>query len=338
MVRFVAAAALAFSVLFAVHSANAADAAEGKPHISLGYAKCAHCVPMSLIPTLAKGADVEATGFNSGNDVLTALVSKSIDIAQVTYLHYVTALDKGFDVVAVAGQINGGSECLSAAKLDLLGEDWVSFKAMVAKAKAAGEPLKVAASRGNAQDIHMRGAFLKQGIDLNKDVQFINIPNPADHLQALRRGDVDMVCTVEPFASQIRMASAGKHFVLPYDQAAGNLTNLIVTRSDVIANNRAGVQATVNAIVELVDQLKTDKAPWIVTINKVTGLDPAVANEAVKNAFPDYEMHRASTQAIATMMRDLKYIAKDVSSDVDSHFDYSFLEKATGKARNDLGY
>ena len=212
--------------------------------IKLGYAKCAHCLPMSLIAGMAKGVEVEATGFNSGNDVLTALVSKSIDVAQVTYLHYITALDKGFDVVAVSGQINGGSECLSSAKLDLPAEDWAAFKATVAKAKSDGQPLKVAASRGNAQDIHMRGAFLKQGVDPNKDIQFINIPNPSDHLAALQRGEVDMICSVEPFASQIRLSGAGKHFVLPYDQAAGNLTNLIVTRSDVIASQRAGVQIT----------------------------------------------------------------------------------------------
>ena len=175
--------------------------------IKLGYAKCAHCLPMSLIPGMAKGVEVEATGFNSGNDVLTALISKSIDVAQVTYLHYITALDKGFDVVAVSGQINGGSECLSSAKLNLPPEDWAAFKATVAKAKSDGQPLKVAASRGNAQDIHMRGAFLKQGVDPNKDIQFINIPNPSDHLAALQRGEVDMICSVEPFASQIRLAS-----------------------------------------------------------------------------------------------------------------------------------
>jgi ABC-type nitrate/sulfonate/bicarbonate transport system substrate-binding protein len=87
---------------------------------------------MSLIPGMAKGVEVEATGFNSGNDVLTALISKSIDVAQVTYLHYITALDKGFDVVAVSGQINGGSECLSSTKLNLPPDDWTAFKAMVA--------------------------------------------------------------------------------------------------------------------------------------------------------------------------------------------------------------
>ena len=174
-------------VLIAMTLAATGRSAAETPKIKLGFAKCAHCLPMSLTPGLAKGVEIEATGFNSGNDVLTALVSKSIDVAQVTYLHYVTALDKGFDVVAVSGQINGGSECISSNKLALPGEDWAAFKAVVPKAKAGGQPLKVAASRGNAQDIHMRGAFLKQGVDPNKDVQFVNIPNPADHFAALQR-------------------------------------------------------------------------------------------------------------------------------------------------------
>ena len=312
----------------------AADAVK----IKLGFAKCAHCLPMSLTPGYTKAAEIDAINFNSGNDVLTALVSKSIDVAQVTYLHYVTALDKGFDVVAVSGQINGGSECLSSMKLDLPAEDWPAFKALVAKAKADGQPLKVAASRGNAQDIHMRGAFLKQGINPNKDVDFVNIPNPSDHLAALQRGDIDMICSVEPFASQIRLSGAGKHFVLPYDQAAGNLTNLIVTRSDVIASRRDAVQGVVDAVVALDDRLKADNTEWIGVINKLTGLDKAIAVEALKNASPDAGIHRPQTLAIAAMMRDLKYISKDVSAEVEKNLDYSFLEKATGKTKNDLGY
>ena len=325
-------------VLIAMTLTAATSAAAETPKIKLGFAKCAHCLPMSLTPGLAKGVEIEATGFNSGNDVLTALVSKSIDVAQVTYLHYVTALDKGFDVVAVSGQINGGSECISSNKLALPGEDWAAFKAVVAKAKAAGQPLKVAASRGNAQDIHMRGAFLKQGVDPNKDIQFVNIPNPADHFAALQREEIDMVCSVEPFASQIRLNGAGKHFVFPYDQAAGNLTNLIVTRSDVVASQRPGVQAVVGAVVALNEKLSADKGPWIEVINKLTGLDKNVANEALKNAAPDAAIHRSQTLAIAAMMRDLKYISKDVSAEVEKNMEYSFLEQVTGKKKNDLGY
>ena len=87
----------------------------------------------------------------------------------------------------------------------------------------------------------MRGTFAKHGIDVNKDVQFINIPNPADHMQALRRGEVEMVSSVDPFAAQIVQADAAKLFSYPYDQAAGKLSNLIVTRSDVLKSKPEAV-------------------------------------------------------------------------------------------------
>src|SRR5713226_1589347 len=98
--------------------------AQAEPTIKLGYAKCAHCTPMSLTPQYAKGVQIDAVGFNTGTDVLTALVSKNIDVAQVTYLHYAIALDKGFDVVAISGQVNGGSEMLVANDLEVIPNDW----------------------------------------------------------------------------------------------------------------------------------------------------------------------------------------------------------------------
>lgn len=317
----------------AAPTAQAADAEA----VKLGFAKCAHCLPMALTPDLAKGVSIEAINFNSGNDVLTALVSKSIDVAQVTYLHYVTALDKGFDVVAISGQVNGGSEIVTAKGIDLKAGDWAGLKALAASRKAKGEPLRVAASRGNAQDIHMRGALQKHGIDVNKDVQFINIPNPSDHAAALQRGEVDVICTVEPFASQIRSTGVGVHFALPYDQAAGNLTNLIVTRSDVIKEHPKAVEATVASVVALVDKLKTDRTVWVDTINKYTGLNKDIAAASLENAFPDYAIHKDSTVAIATMMRELKYISHDVSDAAVKNIDYRFLEAVTKKPKSELG-
>jgi len=82
----------------------------------------------------------------------------------------------------------------------------------------------------------------------------------------------------------------------------------------------------------------SDHKPWIDVINKLTGLDKTVAIEALKNASPDAAIHRPQTLAIATMMRDLKYISKDVSAEAERNMDYSFLEQATGKKKNDLGY
>lgn len=314
-------------------------AGQAQEAIKLGYAKCAHCTPLALTPQNANPANVklEATGFNTGNDVLTALLSKSIDVAQVTYLHYATALDKGFDVVAISGQINGGSQILVGNDLPVGENDWAGLKKLIADYKAQGKPFRVAASRGNAQDIHMRGAFARQGIDINKDVQFINIPNPSDHVQALRRGEVELICSVDPFATQIREVKAAKFFTYPYDQAAGKLTNLIVTRSDVIASKPKAVEETVRAIVKVNELMEKDKGLFIDTIQKVTGLDKAIATGAAANLYPDYRIHRASAVAIAQMMRDLKYINTDVTAAVQKNIDYRFLEAATGKPKSQLG-
>ncbi|WP_039944240.1 ABC transporter substrate-binding protein [Thermicanus aegyptius] len=321
-------------------AANTANAPEAKnlETVKLGYAKCAHCVSMSIVPELTNEVKVDAINFNSGNDVMTALVSKSIDIAQITYLHYVTALDKGFDVVAVSGQVNGGSDIIVGNAVDLKPDDWEGFKKLVQERLESGNKLKIAASRGNAQDIHLRGELLLNGIDPVNDVEIINIPNPSDHAAALQRGEVDAVSTVEPFASQIVLSGVGKHFAYPYKQAAGNLTNLIVTRSDVIKNKPDQVQAVVNAVVKLVGDLKKDQTEWVKSINKITGLDANIAKASLKNAYPDYNMYYKQTLAIASMMKDLQYISADVSDKVGKNMDYSFLEKATGKSKNELGY
>lgn len=306
--------------------------------IKLGYAKCAHCTPLSLTPEYAEGVKLEAISFNTGNDAMTALLSKSVDVAQLTYLHYATALDKGFDVVAISGQINGGSQILVGNSLPIQENDWGSLKAVIADYQAQGKPFRVAASRGNAQDIHMRGAFSRQGIDVNKDVQFINIPNPSDHVQALRRGEVELITSVDPFATQIRQVEAAKFFAFPYDQAAGKLTNLIITRSDVIEAKPQAVEQAVRAIVAVNEKMAEDKPLFVQTIHKITGLDEKIAAGAVENLYPDYRMHRESALAIGRMMRELNYIRSDVSEAIEKHMDYRFLEAATGKPKAELGY
>jgi ABC-type nitrate/sulfonate/bicarbonate transport system substrate-binding protein len=157
-------------------------------------------------------------------------------------------------------------------------------------------------------------------------------------VQALRRGEVELICSVDPFATQIRELKAAKFFAFPYDQAAGKLTNLIVTRSDVIASRSKGVEETVRSIVKVNNLMASNQPLFIETIQKVTGLDKTIATGAVANLYPDYAMYRASAVAIAQMMRDLKYINTDVTAAVEKNMDYRFLEAATGKPKSALGY
>jgi ABC-type nitrate/sulfonate/bicarbonate transport system substrate-binding protein len=241
-------------------------------------------------------------------------------------------------VVAISGHVNGGSDIMLANTLTIAADDWAAFKTLAMERKSAGKPLRIASSRGSAQDIHLRGELAMHGIDANKDIEFVNIPNFPDHGPSLQRGEIDAVCTVEPFASQIRLSGMGKHFSYPYTQAAGNLTGLILTRGDVIKAKPAAIQELVAAIWRVNQALRSDRKPWIEAIGKATGLDRAITEAAMANVEPDSMMYRQKTIEIAKMMRDLKYTTHDVTGEVDQALDYSFLIKAAGKPKESLGW
>lgn len=309
--------------------------------VNVGYGTCAHCLTMALTPKFGRGVTINLVKFNSSNDAFTALIGGSIDVAQVTYLHFIRALDQGIPVVAISGHVNGGSEVLTNKSLGLKANDWDALRSVVAQDKKAGKLFRIGASRGNAQDIHWRGEFKAHGIDPDSDVEFVNIADAADDLAALQRGEIDAVSSVEPFASQIRLAHAANHFSFPYDQAAGKLTSLIVVKPDYAQQHPGEVQAVVAAMVGMVDDLKSSqgKAEWLDLIKHNTALDQTIAKSALQNEYPDYDIHFKQMLAMERMMRAVNYIEHDVSaSEIASHVDYSFLAKATGKPKEQLGY
>lgn len=307
------------------------------PTVDFGLAKCAHCVPLVLLPDYAKSVTIKPTVFTNGNDVLTALLSGGIQVAQVTYVAYITALDRGFHVVAISGQIGGGSQLVLRPGLGIAPGDWTALKAAIAKDKAAGKNFTIGASRGSPQDLDMRGVLARHGIEVDKTVSFINISDPATERTALADGAVDMICAVDPFATEIRMTKAGSFFDYPYHQAGGKLANVILTSPEMIRKHPAEVQATVDAVIAINKAMMADHAKWAGTITKVTGLSPRMADVAITNLYPDARMNSSQVLAIARMMHSLGYIQHDDTGTVASHLDYTFLEKATGKTKQQLG-
>jgi ABC-type nitrate/sulfonate/bicarbonate transport system substrate-binding protein len=324
------------AAIAALFSLNAS--AQTKPTIKVGYSKCAQCFSMELLPQFTKDVNVEVIPFNSASDVLTALMSKGIDVGQVTYLHYVMAIDRGFNVVAISGHVNGGSDMIMGKELGVKPGDWDGLKKVIAQYKKDGKPFRIATSRGSAQDLQIRGEFAVHGINPSKDVTFVNVPNPSDHAAVLARHEAEMICMVEPFASQVRLSGAGASFGRPYDQATGKLTGLIITRADVIAVRRPDVQHVVTGITQLVDHIKTDQTGWSNAIVKATGLDPKIANAALQNVYPDSSIYRKRIIAIGAMMKDLKYTSTDDEAALDKGIDYSFVTSALGKDKSALGY
>lgn len=318
---------------------SASSSASTSNALSVGYASCAHCIPMSLIPDQAKSVKLDMHQFQNGNDSLMALMSKKVDVAQVTYGHLVTALNQGSPVVAISGQINGGSDIILSndMKDKVSPGNWKELSSYIKQKASDGAKLKIGANRGSSQDLQMRAQFSAEGIDVNKELDFVNISNPADFKNNLVNKQIDLVSAVEPFASGSILSNSGYHFAYPYDQPMSNLTNIILTRDDVIKSKSDALQQFVDANVEVVKSLKDDTKPWVDAIVAKTSLDKATAQRAVKNATPDYTIKLKSAEQVAKTLKDLGYVQKDVSGEVSSHVDYSFLAKATKQSETQLG-
>lgn len=307
--------------------------------LTVGYASCAHCLAMELTPGKADGVKLDMKSFQNGNDSLTALLSGSVDVAQVTYGHWVSALNRGAPVVAISGQINGGSDIVLSSKMDtkIAPGNWDQLASYIKERAQSGNPLTIGTNTGSSQDLQARAQFRKVGIDDKHDLKFINISSPADFKANLATGQVDMVSVVEPYATDIINDGTGYHFAYPYDQPMGDLTNVILANKSVIENKSDEIQKFVDANVQVVEELQSDKKPWSDVIVSKSGLDASIAEVAVDNAKPDYTVKVSNAESIAKNMFELGYTNSDVSSQIPETVDYSYLEKATGKTDQELG-
>lgn len=137
----------------------------------------------------------------------------------------------------------------------------------------------------------MCGELVGYGIDLFKDVQFVNIFNFFDYVVVFLCGEVELICLVEFFVLQICMIGVGKYFVYLYDQVVGCLINLIVICLDVIKEYLVEVKEIVVVVVRLVDGLQKDKQGWINSIVKGIGFDFKIVIEVFNNVYFDYCMY-----------------------------------------------
>lgn len=173
----------------------------------------------------------------------------------------------------------------------------------MAKDKAAGNPLKIASQFGTVQDIELRLELPKYGIDPSTDVDLVNVPYQG-MAQALHNGSVQAAIPVQPFAAAITDGGFGVHFAYPYNQAAGNLTNVVVINKNFLAQHPAEVAAIAMGMKNLVPYLKTPagQAAWAAAIEKYTGTSATDVQTAMKQLTPDISMPFAQIQAISSAM------------------------------------
>src|ERR1700761_2659891 len=308
-VAAVAAAVASAAVVAACSSGGSGGSAAGsgssssgtKPTITVAAPECAHCLAMSLLAREMPGYNVKFETFSQLTALTAGLAAGKIDVGQIDYTGLVSFIDKQLPIVAVSGEVNGGSDFVLAPSVKLKTGDWAAFKALVLKDKAAGSPLKIASQFGSVQDIELRLELPKYGIDPTTDVDLVNVEYQG-MAQALRGGSVDAAIPVQPFAAAITSQGYGVHFAYPYNQAAGDLTNVVVVSKSFLSQHPDEVAAITTGMTKLVAYLKTapGQAAWAAAVEQYTGTSPAVVKSALTQLTPEVGMPFTQIQAISS--------------------------------------
>jgi len=301
----------------------------------------------------ADGLSIEMIAFTRGLDGMVALQKGDAIAANclVGYSQLCLALAQGIDLTAISGGASGLNALLISPKN--LPKEHIDEKN---KAYIGPEPWKllkgktVGTARGSQMEFLLRSYMKKHGLDFEKDIKFVDLKANADQVLALQQGTIDVSATIEPSATQARMA--GHAVLLSYPYVAGDYARLnsgIFARTDALKQYAAELQILVNAQVKAIKFYQADRATWVSDTAKVTLFDAPTMTHLINpqqlglepkywaNVDFDYKLPTDQLKLYAKNLYESGFVTKDVSEQLPAHLDHSMLAKATGLSKAELG-
>lgn len=198
---------------------------------------------------------------------------------------------------------------------------------------------KLATKKFTSSHVMLMLVLRAVGIDPNKDVQIVDVGEPAGFNVMIERGDADAGQLWEPMVS-IAAAKPGivkleldRFFKLTWPTHSGTF----VTQK-LINEQPEMIQAIVDASLKATDAIKKDRDRWMKISQKYLAQPPEILRAAMENSDPRVDLDLTMLYRNAEVMLELGIIKKDVTREMEEAVDYRFLEKATGKKKEDLGY
>jgi ABC-type nitrate/sulfonate/bicarbonate transport system substrate-binding protein len=300
--------------------------------ITLGWNKSTANLAPFLSPQFSEkfGLKIELINFSSGVDTVTALISGQINIGQANPLALIRAVDRKIDLVQICGNTRGNSGIVAAKSLGLAEGDWDGLKRIIRERK--DKKLRLASSRGSINELVAISEFASHGIDVNKDLDLVNILNFAQHPQALRSGEFDMVVTFEPLITLSVAEGTGTLLSHPYSTAAGDLNTAFIARREWVLNNPEKTARFVATIVATQKALQNDKKLELNTAIKMTGVKAEILATALKNNRYEPRNGLDQMKALAKIAAEQKYTSRNVADELLNSVDDQFL-RALGIAQ-----
>lgn len=299
----------------------AASATPAKTYtITQGFVTGLNHLPDELAPQYASqfGLEIKTVYFSNVPDTVTAMGRGDVDLMINTPSTVLSGLDRGLDLVMVAGGYYRSTNIITAAKLSVNEGDWAKLKTAVDAGVAGGKKLRLGAAASlSANWVECVYSLKQKGIDVNANLTVVNIPGFGDHPGAMQRGDVDLLCSPEPFATQA-IAAGGRFFAFPFDTPAGEtLGGLVVTKAALAnADKKEAIKRYIQSYDFAVKKVNSDKAFALETAMKIMKTnDKDLAARALANTKFLTGFNLKEVQALAKMHFEQGQTNKDWSID-----------------------
>ncbi len=292
--------------------------------LTVGYQKVGHLAPVILIADELKrlGVDLKLVEFVRYADARTALLAGSLDAASVGPADLAIALAQGStDVVGLMGV--GSSPKYVIGRKGVTFESWDDLKGK-----------KIAIAPGSAVWFQFAATLVEKGIPYNS-FEAVNIQGGgANFDQALKKGDVDGLVTWEPFESIPAMNGYGyfaKGLEYSSSKAVGAELGMFMASKRAADTKRAALERFVWAYLKKQEELTQSPEKFADAYAQLSGMAPDIAAKASQIIKLGEVISPDQIKRQAKGFAELGVIQKDVSDQIDAHWDGSFVEKALGK-------
>jgi NitT/TauT family transport system substrate-binding protein len=240
------------------------------------------------------GLDVTLVEFRTGNEAIAAHRGGSVDIVLSIPGTAMTAVERGFDLVAIAqneiaqlkGPDTGSVQVLKDSPYQKL-------------ADLAGK--KIAVSGLHSQKtVAMQTLFRRAGVDVDK-LQLIEIPFPSQ-FDALKSKQIDAVNTVDPYTTQLIASGLGRVIAWDYaDSIPEQPLGAWFAKSTYVKANPKAIEGFTKSIKESIEYMMADPQRARAAVVSYTGLPADLVKDMPMIGW-DYKVKASKWQAVVDMM------------------------------------
>ena len=292
--------------------------------LTVGYQKVGHLAPVILVADELKklGVDLKLVEFVRYADARTALLAGSLDAASVGPADLAISLAQGSgNVVGLMGV--GSSPKYVIGRKGVRFDSWDDLKGK-----------KIAIAPGSAVWFQFAATLVEKGIPYSS-FEAVNIQGGgANFDQALKKGDVDGLVTWEPFESIPAMEGYGffaRGLEYGSSKTVGAELGMFMASKQAADGKRAALERFVWAYLKKQEELSKSPAKFAEAYAQLSGMAPDIAAQASQIIKLGEVISPEQIKRQAKGFAELGVIQKDVSDQIDAHWDSSFVEKALGK-------